>query len=122
MGALRSRDQVLCRFGHRHGLRRGSHRDYHGFGADHFQPMAPDMAAWPIAPHHREIRGRLRGDDQRWRGEHLVGRDRPKNGADLPWFERRGGLLAVVSKRTRTAMAQTSAIDNAQRAIPFRSA
>jgi hypothetical protein len=50
MCALSSRDQVLCRCGHRLWWGRDSHRDPHGFGADHFEPGAPDLTAWPILP------------------------------------------------------------------------
>jgi hypothetical protein len=122
MSALGSRHHLLG--GHCHRLLRGCgfHRHHHGLGADHFEPVASDVATWPIVPQHRQTRGWRLWGDQRCRGKHLVRRDRPKNGADLSWLSRGGGFLTLRAKRTRTAMAEASPIDNAQRAIALRSA
>ena len=124
MSALCSRHHLLGGHCHRllHGC--GFHRHHHGLGADHVEPVASDVATWPIVPQHRQTRGwRLRGDQRcRCRGEYLVGRDRPKDGADLSWLSRGCGFLTLRAKRTRTAMAEARTIDNAQRAIALRSA
>src|SRR6266568_4994803 len=46
-----------------------SHGHVDGFGAYHFQPGASDVAAWPIAPHHRGTRGWLWWSEHGCRGE-----------------------------------------------------
>jgi hypothetical protein len=56
------------------------------------------------------------------RGLSRNGCNGPKNGADLPWFVRRGGFLTLCSKWTGTAMRNASTIDHTYRAVALRSA
>src|SRR3989454_11437938 len=92
-----------------------------GFGAYHFQPVAPDVAAWPIAPNHRGTRGWLKWCENGWRGEHLLGRDRPENGTDPPGFDREKGFLTLCSHKAVATITNASSIQHTQRAIALRS-
>jgi len=81
-----------------------------GLGAYHFQPVASDVAAWPIAPHHRGTRGWLRWSGNGGRGEHLGGRDRPENGADPPGFDREKGFLTLCSHKAVATIPNASSV------------
>jgi hypothetical protein len=41
----------------------GLHRHHDGFGSYDFEPLTPDLTAWPILPKHRETRDGFR---HRW--------------------------------------------------------
>ena len=99
-----------------------SHGHVDGLGAYHFQPVAPDVAAWPIAPHHRGTRGWLRWSEHGCRGEHLVGREGPENGTDPPGFDGEKVFLTLCSHKAVATITNASSIHHTQRAIALRSA
>lgn len=101
--------------------RSGSHGHVDGLGADHFEPGTPDVAAWPIAPHHRATRGWLRWSEHGWRGEHLIGRERPENGTDPPGFDGEKVFLTLCSHKAVATITNASSIQDTQRAIALRS-
>src|SRR5712692_8146276 len=81
-----------------------SHGHVDRFGAYHFEPVTPDVAAWPIAPQHRGTRAWLRWFENGCRGEDLVGRDRPENGTNPPRFDREKGFLTLCSHKAETLL------------------
>jgi hypothetical protein len=76
----------------------------------------PDGSAWPLAPTHRGTRERLRVVEQRWRGEHLDGRNVPEYPADPPggdhekMFVTRRSHKAGTSSSHRTQRARTALV------------
>src|SRR5712692_11913620 len=98
-----------------------SHGHVDRFGAYHFEPVTPDVAAWPIAPQHRGTRAWLRWFENGCRGEDLVGRDRPENGTNPPRFDREKGFLTLCSHKAVATVANASSIQHTQRTIALRS-
>jgi hypothetical protein len=100
-----------------------------GLRTKQLDPPTPDGTAWPITPQDWERSGcgrklrwkRLKHRRRRCRNR-CVRRERPNHRTNLPWLDSRRGFLALRSQRTRTAMAKTSTVDHAHRAIPLRSA
>src|SRR5437870_3256785 len=98
-----------------------SHDHVDGFRAHHFEPVTPNVAAWPIAPYQRGTRTWLRCFEQRCRGEDLVGRDRPENGTDPSRFDREQVFLTLCSHKAVATVANASSIHHPQRAIALGS-
>jgi hypothetical protein len=70
-------------------------------------PLTAELTARPVPPKDR-LKSRC------WRRlSWSRGFDGPKNGTDLPWLLRHGGLLTLCSKRTGTAMRHPCSVDHA---------
>src|SRR6266702_3178007 len=96
---------------------RGSPCHHHRFGSHHFQPVAPDLATWPISPKHRATSGWLRRSENRCRGNHLLVRDRPENRTDAPRFGGEKAFLTLGTQITGTTIANASRIQKTIGAI-----
>ncbi|WP_201381682.1 hypothetical protein [Ktedonobacter sp. SOSP1-52] len=99
-----------------------SHHDC--FGADHFEPVPPNLAAWPITPQNRvdrksfdQVRARLRWTEN-WRG---CG-ERPENGIDPSRFDAGFAFLTLRSQFARTTIADAGSLQQPVRAIVLRPA
>jgi hypothetical protein len=91
-----------------------------GLGTKQTNPSQANLTAFPISPQHRS-KSRWWLKQERWRNDRVRwGRtDRPEDRTDPPWFERRSCFLTLRFEQTGTTIAQTSTVENAQRAIGF---
>lgn len=103
---------------------RVSSRHHHHFGSHYFEPGAPDLTPWPIAPKNRKTRNRfrhLRGRIglRRDGGRRDWDRDRPENGAYPSWFAGRKTFLTLGTQLTLAAIADAGCIQQAERTVSF---
>ena len=107
-----------------------------GLGAKQTHPSTAYLTAFPISPQDwvrsgfgRRLRwrrlhhSRRRCSGLRWRlrPNRWVGRDWPTNRTDAPRFDGRSGFLTLLSERTGAAMRHPSTVEDAHRAVLFRS-
>src|SRR5260370_18602508 len=104
MSTFWTSEEVLVRISRliRHGS--GSHGHLHRLGSDDFDPLTPDLAAWPIAPKNWVTGGRVRRPEHQCRVNHWIGFDGPIDGTHPTRFEGAETFLTPCTQLTDTAI------------------